>query len=108
MSKSSGKETSATSSRAATREARIATPWGSAALVEELSVPQRVGEKRFASLVQLLEDDRGERLVRFAYSTDGVARRGPVTLRARDVERLLAGLAKHPDLAAALGFGGDA
>ena len=54
--------------------------------------------KRFASLVQLLEDGKGERLVRFAYATDGVARRGPVTLRLRDLERLRAALAKHPGL----------
>ena len=50
-------------------------------LLEELRLPQQAGEKRFASLVQLLETAKGERLVRFAYATDGVARRGPVTLR---------------------------
>ena len=79
-----------------------ATPWGRATLVEELTVPQRAGDKRFASVVQLLETEKGERLVRFAYSTDGTARRGPVTLRARDVERLRETLAKHPGLEAAL------
>jgi hypothetical protein len=78
------------------------TPWGPATLVEELSVPQRAGEKRFASVVQLLEGPKGERLVRFAYSTGGTARRGPVTLRARDLERLRARLADHPGLAGAL------
>ena len=66
--------------------------------------PATAGEKRFASVVQLLET-RGERLVRFSYTTEGVARRGPVTLRARDLERLRAQLAGHPELAAALGFG---
>ncbi len=45
----------------------------------------------------------GERLVRFAYSTDGVGRRGPVTLRARDVERLHKELGRTPALAALLG-----
>ena len=79
-----------------------ATPWGQATLVEELRLPQQVGEKRFASLVQLLETRTGERLVRFAYATDGVARRGPVTLRARDIEKLRAALAKHPGLKEAL------
>ena len=64
---------------------------------------QRAGEKRFASLVQLLEVPGGERLVRFAYSTGGTARRGPVTLRTRDLERLRAALADRPGLAAALG-----
>ena len=52
--------------------------------------------------MQLLETRNGERLVRFAYATDGVARRGPVTLRLRDLERLRAALAKHPGLEEAL------
>ena len=69
-------------------------------------MPQRSGDKRFSSVVQLLEGAKGERLVRFAYSTDGTARRGPVTLRARDVERLVSGLANCPQLAKTLGLGG--
>ncbi len=81
---------------------RATTPWGSAQLLEELRLPQQVGDKRFSSLVQLLETDKGERLVRFAYATDGVARRGPVTLRVRDLEKLRAALAKHPGLEEAL------
>ena len=83
---------------------KTATPWGPADLVEELTLRQRAGEKRFASVVQLLETDRGERLVRFAYSTGGVMRRGPVTLRERDMARLRADLARHPALAEALGL----
>jgi hypothetical protein len=86
---------------------KTSTPWGPAVLVERLALPQRVGEKRFQSVVELLEDARGEQLVRFAYSTDGVVRRGPVTLRARDVERLRTSLAKTPALAEALGLGGE-
>lgn len=81
---------------------RAATPWGPATLLEELRLQQQAGDKRFASFVQLLETRNGERLVRFAYATDGVARRGPVTLRARDLERLGAALAKHPGLEEAL------
>ena len=76
--------------------AKAATPWGPAELVEELTLAQRAGEKRFSSVVQLLEAPGGERLVRFAYSTGGTARRGPVTLRGRDLERLRAGLAEAP------------
>ena len=83
---------------------KAATPWGPAELVEELKIPQRAGERHFASLVQLLETQKGERLVRFAYSTGGVARRGPVTLRAGDIERLRAALEKSPALADALGL----
>ena len=84
--------------------ARVATPWGPAELVDELTVRQQAGERRFASLVQLLETPSGERLVRFAYSTDGAARRGPVTFRERDIARLRAALDKHPSLADALGL----
>lgn len=90
----------------ATRTAeRAATPWGRAALLDEVRLPQRAGERRFAAVVQLLEDERGERLVRFAYATGGRARRGPLTLRTCDLERLRAALAQHPELAAALGVG---
>lgn len=84
--------------------AKAATPWGPAELVEELAVAQRAGEKRFSSVVQLLEAPGGERLVRFAYTTGGAARRGPVTLRSRDLDRLREGLAKRPALAEALGL----
>ncbi len=81
-----------------------ATPWGSAQLVEQVTVRQQAGERRFASLVQLLETPSGERLVRFAYTSGGPARRGPVTFRARDVARLRAQLDQHPALAEALGL----
>jgi hypothetical protein len=84
---------------------KAATPWGAATLIDELTLPQRAGEKRFASIVQLLEAPRGERLVRFAYSTGGTARRGPVTLRLRDLERLREALVDHPDLAEVLRLG---
>jgi hypothetical protein len=78
-------------------------------VVEEAKVEQRAGEKRFASVFQLLENDRGETLVRISYSTGGVARRGPVTLRARDIERLKAALNDRARLASALLQGpGDA
>ena len=83
---------------------KTATPWGRAELLEELTVRQQAGERRFASVVQLLETADGERLVRFAYSTGGVARRGPVTLRQRDVTRLHELLAKHTELSEALGL----
>src|SRR5437762_4563673 len=78
---------------------RTATPWGPATTVDEVRVAQRAGDRRFAFLLQLLENERGDRLVRFAYSTDGTARRGPVTLRLRDLERLRAATVdRHPEL----------
>jgi hypothetical protein len=84
----------------------ITTIWGKATVVDEVKLQQRAGDKRFASLIQLLEDAQGESLVRFAYTTDGVTRRGPVTLRGTDLERLRKALAEHEALAAALRFDG--
>jgi hypothetical protein len=83
--------------------ASVTTPWGPATPLEQVRLQQQAGDKRFSSLVELLETDRGERLLRFAYTTDGVVRRGPVTLRVRDVVRLRKELAKRPALADALG-----
>jgi hypothetical protein len=95
----------ASARRGARREASpatAATPWGPASILEEASVPQRAGDKRFAVIVQLLETRTGERLVRFAYTTSGSARRGPVTMRVRDLERLRAALERAPVLGAVL------
>jgi hypothetical protein len=83
---------------------KTATPWGAADLVEEVTVRQQAGDRRFSSRVQLLETRSGERLVRFAYSTDGQDRRGPVTFRARDLTRLRTQLSQHPALAEELGL----
>jgi hypothetical protein len=85
--------------------ARVSTPWGAATVVERVVVPQRAADKRFSTVVELLETVKGEPLVRFAYSTDGVARRGPVTLRRRDLEQLRAALAEHRALGEILGLG---
>jgi hypothetical protein len=85
---------------------KTSTPWGGAEKLEEVTLAQRAGYKRFASVIELLETEKGERLVRFAYSTGGAVRRGPVTLRVRDLDRLRAALAEKPGLAEALSFGG--
>ena len=84
--------------------AKAATAWGETTVVDEVTLPQAAGEREFASVVQLLAGADGERYVRFAYTTDGTARRGPVTLRAEDVARLHDELQAHGELAAALGF----
>jgi hypothetical protein len=81
----------------------ISTPWGKAEAVEQVNLAQRAGQRRFATVVQLLETVDGERLVRFAYTTGGSIRRGPVTLRARDLERLQTLLERTPELREALG-----
>jgi hypothetical protein len=90
------------------RRRKVATPWGQAELLDEVTLPQRVGEQRFASHVQLLSAANGERLVRFAYSTGGTARRGPVTVRADELGKLRKAIAARPELGDLFGFGGEA
>ena len=90
------------------RTSAVATPWGKAFALERVTVPQRAGDKRFSSIVELLETERGERLVRLAYTTDGVVRRGPVTLRERDLARLVSALASTEQLAELFPLGGVA
>jgi hypothetical protein len=91
------------------RTSKVATPWGRAALVDEVELEQEAGERRFGVLVQLLEAEGGEELLRVAYTTGGTARRGPVTLRTSEVKALRKLLARKPRLAAALaGAGGGA
>jgi hypothetical protein len=82
----------------------VSTAFGKAEVAEQVSLAQRANGKQFATLVQLLEDGKGDWLVRFAYSTGGTARRGPVTLRGSDVERLRIALRKTPRLRALLGI----
>jgi hypothetical protein len=84
--------------------ATVSTPWGKASVVEEIQIPQAGSGKAFASLVQLLEGAGGELLIRFAYTTGGVSRRGPVTLRAEDLDLLRVGLRRRRRLARALGL----
>jgi hypothetical protein len=83
-----------------------ATPWGKAALVDEVVVEQQAPGRGFATHVQLLETVDGKRLVRLAYSTSEQhsVRRGPVTMTTDDLGRLLEELAEHPELASAFGL----
>ena len=84
------------------------TPWGEAAVLDEVVLRQRAGVRAFSTHVQLLETKSGDRLVRLAYATSARAwvRRGPVTFRIDDLERLRGQLAGHPELAAAFGLNG--
>ena len=86
--------------------ATVTTPWGKATSLETVSVRQRSGERRFTTRVELLAGDDGERLVRFSYATDGTARRGPVTLRERDLANLRVALERTSELSHMLGDGG--
>ena len=94
-----------TKAMAVHKQQQAATPWGPATVLEELRVSQRAGDRRFETVVQLLEDEKGGELVRFAYSSGGRTRRGPVTFRGRDLERLRSTLESRPRLAKALGLG---
>src|SRR5690242_12946259 len=87
------------------RQRRIATPWGRAALLERVEVAQEADARSFGVVVELLAGDEGARFVRLAYTTDGTARRGPVTLRVDDVERLWSAVRERPELARALQLG---
>jgi hypothetical protein len=91
------------------RTPKVTTPWGAAIVTDEARVAQRSGERRFATVVQLLESSDGEPLIRFAYTTGGAVRRGPVTVRMRDLEKLRLALSDRPSLAGVLDLiGGDA
>jgi hypothetical protein len=83
----------------------VTTPWGTARSIAEVVVPQcssgKTG-KAFSPVVQLLETRDGERLVRFAYRTEGTVRRGPVTVRVKDLARARAALERVPELRDAL------
>jgi hypothetical protein len=83
----------------------VTTAFGQADVVEEVKLQQRVDGKAWTTHVQLLESKDGDWYVRFAYSTDSSVRRGPVTLRGSDLERLRKQLEKKPRLRTALGFG---
>lgn len=78
--------------------ATVTTPWGKATTLEEVVVPQRAGSRRFTTRVELLVTAAGDRLVRFSYATDATSRRGPVTLRERDLAKLGAVLERAPEL----------
>lgn len=80
----------------------VSTAFGSAKVLEQINVKQTADGKSFATLVELLETDDGEALVRIAYSTDGIARRGPVTVRKADLRRVAKALEKTPQLKAVI------
>jgi hypothetical protein len=70
--------------------ATVATPWGKATHRGGVRSSARRGQAVHDE-AQLLETSAGERLVRFSYATDGASRRGPVTLRERDLAKLRCG-----------------
>lgn len=89
-----------------TATVKVATPWGKARVLEEAWAPQDADGREFAAVLQLVELEDGERLVRLAYTTGGTARRGPVTLRVGDLARLREAAGGLDGLRALLGSGG--
>ena len=85
-------------------KAKATTTWGQARVVDEVVLAQHVDERAFSSIVLLLELIESDTLVRFGYTIGDVAQRGPVTLRASDVESLRRALDEHPALAEAVGM----
>lgn len=73
--------------------------------MEEVEIAQKAVDREFASLVQLLDGQDGKPLVRFAYTTDGSVRRGPVTFRGEDLEALRVALRTRRRLARCLMLG---
>ena len=84
------------------------TPWGPSRLVERLELRQRAGDRRFASVVELLETERGERARPLRVHDRRRRPPRPVTLRARDLERLRAQLASGRSSPRVLGLRGGA
>jgi hypothetical protein len=95
-------EMATTATKKTRKGEKAGTPWGPALILEEVRLPQHASGKRFAIVIQLLESRDGGQLVRLSYSTGGVVRRGPVTLRAHDIDRLRVAVATKPGLARAL------
>jgi hypothetical protein len=84
--------------------AMATTAWGKAKVLETITIDQEAGARSFSTFVQLLETEDGEPLVRFAYGTNGTARRGPVTMRKADLKQMRRALGRAPGLRAALGL----
>jgi hypothetical protein len=64
------------------------TPWGRAALVEEVTVEHELDGRAHEGVVQLLELPEGEQLVRFGARAEGAPRLTCLTLRADDLHAL--------------------
>ena len=78
------------------------TPWGRATLVEEVAVDHEARDRGYTAVVQLLELEDGEQLVRFGARAQGAHRLNCLTLRASELERLEEALLEAERLATAL------
>lgn len=78
------------------------TPWGRAAVVEEVAVEHDTGERRYDAIVQLLETRAGVQLVRFGSRAQGAHRLACLTLRADELQALEEALIETERLASVL------
>jgi hypothetical protein len=78
------------------------TPWGRAAIVEEVAVEHDTGERRYDAIVQLLETRDGVQLVRFGSRAQGAHRLNCLTLRADELQALEEALIETERLASVL------
>jgi hypothetical protein len=78
------------------------TPWGRAAIVEEVAVDHDTGERRYDAIVQLLETRDGVQLVRFGSRANGAQRLNCLTLRADELQALEEALIETQRLASVL------
>jgi hypothetical protein len=78
------------------------TPWGRAAIVEEVAVEHDTGERRYDAIVQLLETRDGVQLVRFGSRAQGAHRLNCLTLRADELQALEEALIETQRLASVL------
>jgi hypothetical protein len=78
------------------------TPWGRAAIVEEVAVDHDTGERRYDAIVQLLETRDGVQLVRFGSRANGAQRLNCLTLRADELQALEEALIETERLASVL------
>jgi hypothetical protein len=78
------------------------TPWGRAAIVEEVAVDHDTGGGRYDAIVQLLETRDGVQLVRFGSRAHGAHRLNCLTLRADELQGLEEALVETERLATVL------
>jgi hypothetical protein len=81
---------------------RRTTPWGRATLVEEVAIDHEALDRGYTAVVQLLELQDGEQLVRFGARAQGAHRLNCLTLRASELEELEEGLLEAERLASVL------
>jgi hypothetical protein len=77
---------------------RVQLPWGPATVEEETTIAASAKERELELGVARLSGADGEQMLRFFYRTEGRTARGPLTLRAGEIDALARELRKQPAL----------